>query len=87
MSDVERQRERLVRKVACPVCGAGKGHECDYPRYLRKDGKLGGQSSGRAHTGRYNAAAELGLVPPLPGDHAASRVVGLVHDAPVVSHG
>ncbi len=52
----ERRRELLVRSLPCP-CGAAAGRACHY------DTK---SPIPYAHTGRYNAAAEAGLVPPLP---------------------
>lgn len=54
---IEREREKQVRKVKCPVCPAEPGQVCS-PVLI---------SLGWAHTGRYNLAARAGLVPALPG--------------------
>lgn len=55
---VEAQREAQCMTLPCPVCGVGEG------RYCRGMGNTYGSS----HTGRYRAAAALGLVPRLVGD-------------------
>lgn len=62
LCEEELDRERLVRRVRCPVCGATRGKACRYSERF---------TSGRhiAHTGRYNAAATKGLVPALAGSH------------------
>ena len=54
----EEQREALVRKVPCPVCKVAAGRVCDCE---------GGGHLLISHTGRYNRAASVGLVPKLPG--------------------
>ncbi len=48
----EREREDIVRTVACPICGRSGGRPCV-------------RTGGVAHTARYHVAAELGLVPPI----------------------
>jgi hypothetical protein len=61
---VERQRERAVRMIRCPVCDAPSRKPCRYPkRVARKDGKPGGTTQSHAHVGRYDLAASKGLVP------------------------
>lgn len=54
----EIEREELVRTVVCPVCRATCGRGCSYQC---------GTKSIAAHTGRYQLATAVGLVPPLPG--------------------
>jgi mannose-6-phosphate isomerase class I len=54
----EHRRELLVRSVRCPVCLVAPGKTCRFEK--------GTSVTVRAHTGRYNVAAEQGLVPPLP---------------------
>jgi hypothetical protein len=60
LGDIEQQRERVVRTVACPVCNAQPGYVCWYD----------GNSWTISHTGRYDLAARQGLVPPLAVSHA-----------------
>jgi len=60
-------RDRLVRTVHCPNCGAPPAKGCDYG----SSGFGGGYQF--SHVGRYNAAAEAGLVPTLTtGETAAT---------------
>jgi hypothetical protein len=54
----DNRRELLIRSVGCPVCLVAPGRAC---RYEQSNG-----GTVRGHTGRYNAAAAQGLVPPLP---------------------
>lgn len=64
--------EHKVRSVGCPVCLVAPGRAC---RYATFDGKqILPQSA--AHTGRYNVAAEAGIVPPIS---AKGEVVGQRH--------
>lgn len=54
----EWRREKAVRTVPCPVCGEQPERHCDY----------GEESFATfAHTGRYEAAVEAGLVPAFAG--------------------
>lgn len=55
LGDIEQERERVVRTVACPVCNALPGYVCWYD----------GNSWTISHTGRYDLAAAKDLVPPL----------------------
>lgn len=57
LSLAERDIEDLVRTVDCPVCGQPSGRRCYY----------NGAAVLAAHTGRYNVAAEAGLVPRMVG--------------------
>lgn len=59
-AEVESVRERQARTVPCPTCHANPGANCTY------DSGWGHHS----HTTRYEAAAAVGLVPPLPGGAA-----------------
>jgi hypothetical protein len=61
--DREKERDDIVRTVVCPCCGAGPVSACDFG--TTEGGKK--MWSHSSHTGRYNAAAESGLVPRLPG--------------------
>lgn len=49
------QRERALKDVDCPTCGAPAGGRC-----ITEPAAGFGEYS---HVGRYDAAAELGLVP------------------------
>lgn len=53
---VEVARERQARRVTCPVCQAGPLAACNGDGWMQY-----------SHTGRYDRAARVGLVPPLPG--------------------
>lgn len=57
LRDSEKDRENKVRTVPCPACAARKGTRC------KRDGALRGISC----TGRYNLAAQAGLVPKMAG--------------------
>jgi hypothetical protein len=59
----EREREHLVREVACPRCDAPAGQHCLYGAMYRRFG--GGRGEEYAHVARYELAAVAGLVPPL----------------------
>lgn len=52
----ERDIERACRQFACPNCHAGRGRPCLHKKHAW---------DGFSHTGRYNLAAEAGLVRPL----------------------
>lgn len=52
----DRERDNVVRTVPCPVCGVSQGG-CQTPGQ--------GQGLQMSHTGRYDTAAQLGLVPPI----------------------
>ena len=55
----EFERELAVRTLTCPTCGAERDRRCVYG-----PGRAAGAYS---HTGRYNLAADRGLVPALGG--------------------
>jgi len=55
VAQIEARRERTVRAVDCPICGAEPGNVCD-------------ETPDHSHTGRYLAAVERGLVPAMPGE-------------------
>lgn len=58
----ERERDDAIRRVQCPNCSAPPPYACID---VRDDGTDYRMATG--HTGRYLAAVEAGLVPPLVG--------------------
>ncbi len=72
--ETERDREYSVRSVACPVCGAKPGKACRYTEtsdtYVPVPARPLKRKAFRgpiAHTGRYDAAVLLDLVPAMKG--------------------
>lgn len=59
----EQARDDLVRTVACPVCHVARRKRCFAGR--TKTGRPIGMAT--SHEGRYWAAVDAGLVPPLAG--------------------
>ncbi len=59
----ETRREKLVRTMVCPSCGMPAGKPCRFGGPWREIHRFW---SAVSHTSRYDAAAEAGLVPPLP---------------------
>jgi hypothetical protein len=59
LPSLELEREALVRRVPCPVCGCAPGEKCHYGRRVSHNIQC------ISHTGRYNAAADMELVPTL----------------------
>jgi hypothetical protein len=57
LRDSEKVREDKIRTIACRACGARERRRCE------RDGRAQTVSC----TGRYDAAADLELVPALPG--------------------
>ena len=57
LSQVEQDRDHAARTLPCPSCGAIAGQVCSYGPYSNQN---------ITHAGRYNTAAALGLVPPIP---------------------
>lgn len=55
LNAVEREMERQVRRLSCPVCVAKAGQAC-------------GSGCRWAHAGRYRKAAARGLVKPFAGE-------------------
>lgn len=58
----ERERDESIRHVTCPTCSAPPPHACIEVRADGTDYRMG-----TGHTGRYLAAVDAGLVPPLRG--------------------
>lgn len=59
----EQERDDKARQLPCPVCGSGKGVECEDGFTVTGVRKILKSS----HTARYMAAVEAGLVPQLAG--------------------
>lgn len=59
----EQERDDKVRRVPCPVCGVGRGLECEDGLTAIGCRKVMTSS----HTARYLAAVEAGFVPQMAG--------------------
>lgn len=66
LTRLEEERDRLVREFGCPVCPAAPGELCVYG--VTSLGARKRQTT--SHEGRYNLAADAGVVPQLGGRHA-----------------
>jgi len=64
LTEAEKDREASCITVACPVCGSRPGRRCSYGLSTSRRSRWNVCS----HTGRYLAAVDAGLVPPLTGD-------------------